>query len=80
MIPAGKRTLFFGMASLAALLVAFALIPDKDRGAAYVFFAGGVGALIAAIAGKSAVESLAQGTGIRGATATLMTSKKPGEA
>jgi len=79
MIPVGKRTLVFGMVSLAALLLAFALIPEKDRGAAYVFFSAGVGALIAAIAGKSAVESLAQGTGIRGATAALMTDKKPGQ-
>lgn len=73
----GIRTLLFATEALVALVLGFWLLPDNARGAAYAFLAAGVGALMAAIAGKSSVESLAGGGGLQGAKDALLTSKKP---
>ena len=73
----GKRTLIFGLASLATLLAGYKLLPPEARGAAFVFFSAGVGALMASVAGKAAVDSLAGGGGVEGAKAALMTAEKP---
>ena len=73
----GLRTLTFGLASLSCLLAGFWLLPGDDRGAGFAFFGATIAALMAAVAGKSAVGSLAQGGGIRGAVAALTTSAKP---
>jgi hypothetical protein len=75
----GHRTLTFGLVALAVLLAGFYLLPPDARGAAFVFFSGGVGALMVAVAGKSAVGALAGGGGVRGSTAALMTDAKPGD-
>jgi hypothetical protein len=74
----GLRTLIAFLASLVVMLTGFWLLPSDARGAAFVFFAGGIGALMAAIAGKASIDALAQGGGIGGAKAALMTSAKPG--
>jgi hypothetical protein len=73
----GARTLTFGLASLCVMLAGFWMLPADARGEAFVFFASGIGALMAAVAGKSSVDSLAGGGGIAGAKAALMTSAKP---
>jgi hypothetical protein len=73
----GLRTLTFGLASLVALLAGFWLLPGDARGAAFAFLCAAVGALMAAVAGKSAVGSLAQGGGTSGAWRALTTSEKP---
>jgi hypothetical protein len=74
----GLRTLTFGLYSGGVLLAGFYLCPPESRGAAFVFFSGGVGALMVAVAGKASVDALAQGGGIQGAKAALMTDAKPG--
>ena len=74
---AGLRTLLFGLASLVCLLAGFALLPLDARGSAFAFLCAAVGALMAAVAGKSAVGSLAQGGGTSGAWRALTTSEKP---
>lgn len=74
---AGLRTLVFGLASLACLLAGFWLLPGDQRGAAFAFFGASVAALMAAVAGKSAVGSLAQGGGTAGAWRALTTAEKP---
>jgi hypothetical protein len=73
----GHRTLTFGMASLGALVGGFALMPPEARGPGFGFFCAGIGALMAAIAGKSSVEALSGGGGTSGAWAALTTSAKP---
>jgi hypothetical protein len=73
----GHRTLTFGLVALVALVLGLGLLRIEDRGSAYVFFAGGVASLMVAVAGKSAVGSLAQGGGVKGAAAVLMTDAKP---
>ena len=73
----GLRTFLFGLAALAVLLAGLWLLPPDARGGAFVFFSGGVGALMVAVAGKSAVGALAGGGGLKGAAAALMTDQKP---
>lgn len=73
----GKRTIIFGLAALACLLGGFALLPLDARGAAFAFFGATIAALMAAVAGKSAVGSLAQGGGTVGAWRALTTPEKP---
>jgi hypothetical protein len=73
----GLRTLVAFLASLAVMLTGFWLLPPEVRGAAFVFFAGGIGALMAALAGKASIDALAGGGGIQGAKAALLTDKKP---
>ena len=75
----GLRTLIFGLASLGVLLVGFKLVPPEARGAAFVFYVSGLGALMVAMAGKASVDALSQGGGVAGAKAALMTPAKPGE-
>jgi hypothetical protein len=48
-------------------------------GAIYIGFSGGISALALALAGRNSVESLAQGNGVKGAVASLLTDAKPGE-
>ncbi len=73
----GLRTLTFGLAALACLLGGFALLPLDARGAGFAFFGATIAALMAAVAGKSAVGSLAQGGGTAGAWRALTTPEKP---
>jgi hypothetical protein len=74
----GKRTLLFGLACLLALLVGLWLVDPVARGQVYGFFGGAVAGLMAAVAGKASVDALAQGGGVQGAKAALMTDAKPG--
>jgi hypothetical protein len=57
-------------------------VPDSAVMAAAAIFSSFAFAIIglsAVLGGKSTVEKLANGTGIKGAVAVLMTDKKPGE-
>ena len=48
-------------------------------GVSFIAFCGGISALAGAMITKSSVEKLANGTGVKGAVAALMTDAKPGE-
>ena len=73
------RTLIGVLVAIAALLGGLALLAVDQRGAAYGSFATGVAAVVAWLAGKGSVGVLANGTGVKGAVATLTTEAKPGE-
>ena len=75
----GHRTLIFGVVSIVALITGFWLLSIEARGSNFAFLVAGIGALMTAIAGKSAVGSLSQGDGTKGLWENLTTSKKPGE-
>lgn len=73
-----QRTLAFGC-FMAVILLSGLLICATFRAGPLLFssFAIACVGLAGAIAGKNAIESLAGGSGIKGAVATLMTNEKP---
>lgn len=75
----GYRTLFGFCLAIVALVGGLALLAADQRGAAYGAFSLAVVGLFMGLAGKSSVGALAQGTGIKGAIATLTTDAKPGD-
>ena len=75
----GLRTFIAGLVAVVALVVGIFLVRAEDRHAAFLAFAGGIVGVMGTVATKSAVGSLAQGTGIKGAMAALTTDRKPGE-
>jgi hypothetical protein len=75
----GKRTLLFALYASTLLLAGLALLPVESRGPAYVFFAGGIGAMMGAVAAKASVDALSQGDGSKGLWANLTTPRKPGD-
>lgn len=77
----GLRTFVFSIVALAFLLAGLylCLVYPQAGMAIFTSFAGAIVFIVAAVAGKSAVGQLAQGTGVRGAAAALWTSAKPGE-
>lgn len=49
----GLRTFTFATFSGVVLLIGFSMVPPDARGGAFVFFSGGISALVVAVAGKS---------------------------
>jgi hypothetical protein len=75
----GLRTWISGLVAILALVVGIKLVKEDDRSDAFLAFAGGIVGIMGTVATKSAVGSLAQGGGLKGAMAALTTSAKPGE-
>jgi hypothetical protein len=75
----GLRTFISGLVAVAALVAGIWLVKAEDRHAAFLAFAGGIVGVMGTVATKSAVGSLAAGTGLKGAMAALTTDKKPGD-
>lgn len=75
----GLRTFIAGIVATVALVLGIFLVKEGDRASAFLAFAGGIVGVMGTVATKSAVGSLASGTGIKGAMATLTTDKKPGD-
>ena len=73
------RTVFFGIVALAFLTVGLGLCLGFPAPGKEIFgsFSLAVGGIVAVVAGKHGVESLATGGGIQGARDVLMTSVKP---
>ena len=69
------RTFAMGVIALAALILAVWL---KATDAAVKEIASAGWLIVSAMAARSAVESLAEGGGLRGAAKVLMTDAKPG--
>lgn len=78
-VTPGRRTLVFGVIALLFLLLGLgmALYAPTAGIAIYGSFAAAVVAIVAAIAGRNAVDALAGGNGIAGATKVLFTDQKP---
>jgi len=76
----GLRTFTFSIVALAFLLAGLHLCLTYPTAGVAIFtsFAGAVVFIVAAVAGKSAVSKLADGGGIKGAAAALLTDAKPG--
>lgn len=77
----GLRTWSFAVIATGALEggLYLCLVYPQAGVAIFGLFAAGIGAIMAAVAGKSAIGELAQGDGVKGAAANLLTAKKPGE-
>jgi hypothetical protein len=77
----GLRTFLFSVIALAFLLAGLHLCLTYPTAGIAIFtsFAGAVVFIVAAVAGKSAVAKLADGGGIKGAAAALLTDAKPGQ-
>lgn len=77
----GLRTFTFAVVALVFLLAGLAMCLVYPTAGVQVFtaFAGTVFLITAAVAGKSAVGTLASGEGVKGAVQNLMTDKKPGQ-
>ena len=71
---AAWRTFAFGLISLVAIVAAIWL---KASDGALRELASAATWMVGALAGRSAIQALAQGGGVKGATATLMTETKP---
>jgi hypothetical protein len=74
----GFRTFIGGIFAISALTLGMYLVEAGDRSDAFLAFAGGVVGVMGTLAGKSAISSLSNGSGIRGAMNSLMTDAKPG--
>jgi hypothetical protein len=75
----GYRTLFAGLVGMALLLVGLWLLKDDQRGAAYVFFSGGILSIVASLVVKSVGTSAVNGEGLKQGMANLMGPSKPGD-
>lgn len=77
----GMRTFLFGVFAMTFLLVGYSLALTFTAIGATAFstFATTVGAIVASVSTKHAVESLASGSGIAGAVKALVTDSKPPE-
>jgi len=75
----GLRTLFAGLVGMVMLLIGLWLLAKDHRHEAYVFFSGGIGAIVASLVVKSVGTSAVNGEGLKGGLANLMTDKKPGD-
>lgn len=73
------RTVFFGIVALAFLTVGLGLCLGFPAPGREIFgsFSLAVGGIVAVVAGKHGVESLATGGGIHGAKTVLMTTAQP---
>lgn len=77
----GYRTLIASLFAVGCLTVGLGLLDRGHRHEAYAAFGTAVAGIILAIAGKGtvteSVSSLAGGSGVKGAVASLMTDAKP---
>jgi hypothetical protein len=75
----GSRTLITSLFAMACLVAGLFLLAVEQRGAAYGAFSLAIVGVVTALAGKASVDALAQGGGVAGAKAALLTDAKPGE-
>jgi hypothetical protein len=75
----GFRTLLAGLIGMLCLVVGLKLLKEDQRGAAYVFFAGGIGAIVSALVVKSIGTSAVNGEGLTQGWKNLTTTSKPGD-
>jgi hypothetical protein len=73
------RTLGAAVLAILALVFGLWLVAAGDRGDAFFAFGGSLVGVVVAVAGKSSVDALAGGGGLRGAGAALMSAAKPGD-
>jgi hypothetical protein len=75
----GFRTLLAGLIGMVCLVIGLKLLVVDQRGAAYVFFSGGIIAIVSALVVKSVGETAVGGDGLKGGWKNLTTSSKPGD-
>jgi hypothetical protein len=75
----GFRTLLAGLIGMLCLVVGLKLLKEDQRGAAYVFFSGGIGAIVTALVVKSIGTSAMNGEGLAQGWKNLTGPSKPGE-
>jgi len=75
----GFRTLFAGLVGMVCLVIGLKLLSVDQRGAAYVFFSGGIGAIVASLVVKSVGESAVGGDGIVQGWRHITGPSKPGD-
>lgn len=78
----GLRTVAVAVLGMLAVLAALWLckgIPGDTADKLFATAAWSLVGMVGLVAGKSAVGVLAQGTGVKGAVAALLTDAKPGE-
>lgn len=73
----GLRTLIAGIIGMVLLVIGLWLLKEDQRGAAYVFFSGGVGAIVASLVVKSVGTSAVGGEGLKKGWDNLTTPSKP---
>jgi hypothetical protein len=75
----GYRTLLAGLVGMLCLVVGLKLLSVEQRGAAFVFFAGGIGSIVAALVVKSVGTSAVGGEGVTQGWKNVMGPSKPGD-
>jgi hypothetical protein len=75
----GFRTLLAGLIGMLCLVIGLKLLKEDQRGAAYVFFSGGIGAIVTALVVKSIGTSAVNGEGLTQGWKNLTTASKPGD-
>jgi hypothetical protein len=75
----GFRTLLAGLIGMLCLVIGLKLLNADQRGAAYVFFSGGIGAIVASLVVKSIGTSAVNGEGVTQGFKNLMGPTKPGD-
>ena len=75
----GFRTLFAGLVGMGCLVFGLYLLQSDQRGAAYVFFSGGIGAIVAGLVVKSVGTSAVNGEGTSQGWKNLTGASRPGE-
>ena len=75
----GYRTLIAGLIGMLCMVVGLKLVAQEHRGAAYVFFATGISAIVAGLVTKSVGTNAVNGEGLKQGVANLMGPSKPGE-
>jgi hypothetical protein len=76
----GYRTLIAGLIGMLCMVVGLKLVAAEHRGAAYVFFATGISAIVAGLVTKSIGTSAVNGEGLKQGFKNLVGPSKPGDA
>jgi len=75
----GSRTLIAGIIGMVCLVIGLWLIKEDQRGAAYTFFAAGIGCIIGALTVKSVGTAAVEGNGLTRGFKNLVGPSKPGD-
>jgi vacuolar-type H+-ATPase subunit I/STV1 len=75
----GYRTLIAGLIGMLCMVVGLKLVAAEHRGAAYVFFATGISAIVAGLVTKSVGTSAVNGEGLKQGWKNLVGPSTPGE-
>jgi hypothetical protein len=75
----GFRTLLAGLVGMLCLVIGLKLLAVDQRGAAFVFFSGGIGAIVTALVVKSVGEAAVGGEGLTQGWKNLTGTSKPGD-